>query len=461
MTGFPPEFTELTIRHSVIVNEGSGVLIQPASSEYSYIFTAKHVLTEERHISGEDVIVEIETTNIKIIDHNDQVLTVIEQYLHETLDAAILKVDYQEDLPITAYSNYQVDPPILRLWGFPKKRRLSSSFRDRLQCYNLNLIPSTGPLLTYRNESFADYSDVEGCSGCGVFYLDASHVDKRIFVAGIECSMPGEAVRMQHDHIQCVPIYVFNEIIEHYKLAELKPLHLTGFQHLRGDLFPKKYYENSVLDFQHQQILPFLNSIRTHCNRSLAKVTFTPGQLLQDYPDKFTVGGRPSYELEDENCWSKFLELLTLLSLVNDRGFDQLFPDEIFKEFKVVYIRSKKSWFVHFRDVLNLDTTALDPGGKIVLFLDDTPGKCAVIAKEDIDSCVRDISNTSDNPDLIDAAQSIQKNGHTMIHWVNLHDELIFKRRSELQNIESAKAKKNKIQELYGQYLKFKEVINE
>lgn len=443
------EVNDALKRHSVIVSEGSGVLIQPASDEYSYILTAKHVVEGK----SED--------EVDVVDTYDKKIGILGLYLHGNLDAAIIKIEPQDNLSLTAFSDCHALPPRLKLRGFPgKKRENGRSCLEQLEAYDLLHVDSSSTHWTYRNESQAPYDDVKGCSGGGVFYSESYSKLNEVFIAGVEYELTGEGDRLEHDHIGCVPICVFDDIIDSHNLAALKPLHLSGFQHLYKGIFPQKYYENSVLPFEYRQFLPLLNSIRNHCNRSLAGLTFAPQQLLQEHPDKFSVGGRPPYELEDENCWCKFLEFLTLVSLVNERGFDQINPGEVFKEFKVVYIRSEQSWHVHFEDVLNLDTTGLEPNGKIILFFNDTPDRCAVIPKEQIDRCVRKIDETGD-PDFIDAANAIRRDGHTMIHWFTLHDELIFRRRNELENLVGTAEYQTKIQELYNQYLRFKEVVRE
>jgi hypothetical protein len=443
MMTIPKQIFDSMARHSVMVNEGSGVLIQPACENYCYILTAKHV------IEGKSI------DQILISSTIDETITAIDVYKHSSLDAAIIKVEPVADLSISAYSDHQKIPQILRLRGFSGKVRAhGKSCLEQLTSYDLELKNAQEYYWEYRNLSFGPHDNIEGCSGGGVFYFDQQSTDCKVYIAGVEYEVADHSDGMEHQHLGCIPISVFNEIIAAKQLADLKPFHLLDFKPLSAGMFPRSYYQH-IVQFEHAKFEPLLNWVKAHCNRNLVNFSTTPLQIISDFERQLSVDGRNSIELEDKACWEKFLEFLTLISIVNDKEFEELKPDELFNEFKVVYLRSSKPWTEHFSEVLTVDTSALAENGKILLFFNDVKGESAVIPKDLVDSCITNISGARTDFGAIDAAETIQKKGHTLIHWASLHDENIFSQREELKDLTGSEKGLVKVKELYSQYLEF------
>ncbi len=448
----PQKIFDAMARHSVMVNEGSGVLIQAASEEYCYVLTAKHV------VEGKAI------EQIDITDTKDEKITPIEVYYHSAhgLEAAIIKVEPQTELIISAYADMGEVPELLRLRGFSGKvRAQGKSCLEQLKSYDLHLI-NPNPSQTfweYRNASFAPYDDIKGCSGGGVFCLVQKSSDCEAFLAGIEFEIVDHSDGMEHQHLGCIPVFVFNEIIAANQLAVLKPLHLNDFKYLSGGMFPLSYYQH-ILPFERDKFAPLLNWVKTHCNRNLQNFSLTPLQILSDFDRYLCIDGRNSIELEDKVCWERYLEFLTLVSIANDKNFEELNPEDLFNEFRVVYLRSCEPWTVHFEEVLTVDTSSLSGNGKILLFFNDVKGENAVIPKDQVDSCITNIFGARSDTGAIDAAETIRKKGHTLIHWASLHDENIFSQRNELQDIKEPETGLVKVRELYRQYLEFQERLN-
>ena len=444
----PQQIFDAMARHSVMVNEGSGVLIQPASEEYCYVLTAKHVI--------EGLLIE----QIIISSTIDEEITAIDVYEHSSLDAAVIKVAPLADPSISVYSDHHNVPKEVSLRGFPGKVRThGKSCLDQLKSYDLHLINAGQNYWEYRNASYAPHDNIAGCSGGGVFYLDQQGADCDVYLAAVEYEVVDHSDGMEHQHLGCIPVFVFNEIIAANHLAELKPAHLSSFRTLSEGMFPQRYYQH-ILPFERDKFKPLLNWVKTHCRRELTNFLVTPLEILSDFNSYLCIDGRNSIELEDKACWEKFLEFLTLVSIVNNKEFEDLKPEELFNEFKVVYLRTSKPWTEHFKEVLTVDTSSLSGNGKILLFFNDVKGENAVIPKDQVDSCITDIFGARSDIGAIDAAETIRKEGHTLIHWASLHDENIFCQRDELKDIGEPELGLVKVRELYRQYLEFQEGLN-
>jgi len=91
---------------------GSGCLIQTTHSIYSFIFTAKHCLTENQLIDKENIII----TRDKI---NDSIpLKVIDVFLHEELDIAVILIEKINGLRLTPFVNPTKELQVY-LFGYP------------------------------------------------------------------------------------------------------------------------------------------------------------------------------------------------------------------------------------------------------------------------------------------------------------------------------------------------------
>ena len=79
-------------RHTVKVNNGSGVLIQPMSPDYAYVLTAKHCLQLDKDDSSSAFIL-----NHRVLYFDGAELPVLGFICHDTKDVAILIVSPKPD----------------------------------------------------------------------------------------------------------------------------------------------------------------------------------------------------------------------------------------------------------------------------------------------------------------------------------------------------------------------------
>ena len=91
---------------------GSGCIVQPNNSDYSFIFTAKHCLTENDIVDN----AKISVTSTNITDTNQ---IIIRQVLFDNeFDIAVIQIDKLKEIETSKFTNPQKDLPI-QLFGFP------------------------------------------------------------------------------------------------------------------------------------------------------------------------------------------------------------------------------------------------------------------------------------------------------------------------------------------------------
>lgn len=116
------------IKNSTVkVMEGSGVIICPFTDEYSYIFTAKHVINE----------IDIDDIHIESVNGLD--IRVLDKLEHNDIDLAILKVSKVAEGIHFYESNYKNFSQNLKLYGYPEQNRHQEKVIDQLGSYNCEL----------------------------------------------------------------------------------------------------------------------------------------------------------------------------------------------------------------------------------------------------------------------------------------------------------------------------------
>lgn len=159
------------LRHfSVVVNNGSGCIFQPSSSEYSYIFTVKHNLRENEEIKVSRTYEDFKSNiHVKVVNY----------FTHDKKDYAIIqteKIENPEDFKIHI-GNFVRNTEVI-ISGFPNYKRVDknqSEFRTSLNAkvettrknpheYDLTLDKSASTFNAGAGEN------VIGYSGSGIFY---------------------------------------------------------------------------------------------------------------------------------------------------------------------------------------------------------------------------------------------------------------------------------------------------
>jgi len=148
---------------------GSGCIIQPNNSDYTFIFTAKHCLTENETIDN----AKISITSRYIADTNPIVIHQV--LLDNELDIAVIQIDKLTEIELSKFTNPQKDLPI-QLFGFPHLLKGESqilsgkiSFRNE----NHSDVEFSNTQITF-DKSTPD--TIKGFSGSGIFHENSENV---------------------------------------------------------------------------------------------------------------------------------------------------------------------------------------------------------------------------------------------------------------------------------------------
>lgn len=438
--------SDLIKKHIVIVDNGSGVLVQPMTEEYSYILTAKHnILVDYKNCESENKAL----GDIKIKTLSAATLQVREIHCHQTLDIAVICIDfYPEEIKVYPYQESLRMNDEVWLYGYPSTRRVAEDFGISNYKLNIQDYYESEKKISLRNEDMAPIEDVCGYSGGGLFKINEAQ--DQAFLIGIENAM--ENITEQHERLQGIPISAFSDLLEVNKLAPLKPLHLADFKHLHKNIFQLRDCVNPANFFEVQS---FLYQI---ANKNFQTTNIKPYDILNKLKERLVVHQRNNSELEEKELWIAILELLVITKLVDSiEQWNEIYIRSLFKSYRFIYINSQKGWKSHLQDIVSTNTEGLDPDGKVLLIIGGNLPNDPVIPLSFIKKCIPDISKGLD-AEAIDNVRHTISDDITIIHWLKLHEKCIADKEldyKDLNLIEHENDIRNMLKNDYTVYLKF------
>ena len=437
--------------HTVIVDDGSGVLIQPMTSEYSYVLTARHNLrVDSEDESGIKSSIDKEVSTIKIFTSDDNVgqpsLTALDFYLHETLDIAIIRIAFKAELSI--YPEQEVLQPGIEVWlhGYPGiKRKNNTEIKDQLDSYDLYTHDISPIKIKFRNTSDASIDSIKGFSGGGVFRINSERT--AAYLVGIEYGM--DDTKANHERLACVPIKQFNHIIEQNDLAPLKPIHLTNFNHIKDGIF---HYDNCHDPNNLQSVTGLLTD---NAAEKLLNCDITPNDILHLFEEQLRVHQQNSSELEKKGLWIAFLELISIIDTIAPQNTWNIdFIKLLFKFYRIIYIDSNKGWKCHLPTVYSTKVNGLKPNGRILLVTGgekpDSPDALSVLHEKALPNIFNALQG-----EAIDNARHTFQNKIPIIHLPKLHDVCIVNKEWEYAGLNRVMHGQDIVKMLTEDYDKF------
>jgi hypothetical protein len=347
-------------KHTVKVNDGSGVLIQPMSADYAYVLTAKHCLkTNVDDLNSAFIkphkVYSIEGTEIPVID----------VICHDTKDMAILIIASKPDHELMVNCDPLQVNDRLTLCGFPKDRR---GMDDEYSAFQYRFSHYMGGRLSLSSDvSGVVQSNVVGFSGGGLFTLGSQ--DKPILLCAIETRMDGNTTTEYHGNISAITIDEFEQLIGdpsksylNKPLAPLLPLHLSNFEHLC------KFSFDVSRGWANDDGLTLVQGCLRNTATEGIKVNLYPHELLVKFEKILKVHRRPKSESRSRGLWVSLLELLTISILVDKpEVVDIEYVESMFGSRRLMYIGESGVWREYLSDILQSRLESQNQDGIIVV----------------------------------------------------------------------------------------------
>jgi hypothetical protein len=404
--------TNIAKRHAVIVSDGSGVLIQPATEEYSYVLTAKHVVDSFIDVGKIDVFT-LENKKVEVID----------TLIHPKFDVAILKVPKQEDLDLIRYTLDSKLNETLWLYGFPKRKRGNRDTKTKLDSYHLTIHDIDDDKLSIRNTEPSNYEDVEGYSGGALCRLDENL--NLVFLVGIENQM--DDAEALNGRMCGTPISIYAEYLVENNWAALDPLHLISFKYSQDKIFKSLTLEREESLNCLRQFLKLLldsNNIKT-------SDVITPRGIITRFKKLLLAYKQIIHVLHQSELWVWFLEFLSIQLLLsppqkNKLDWEAEYLDDIFSSFRFVYAHEKVNYKrILSQLILPTDLSGMNAECKIIIFANGQHPPSPILALNVQERTLTDISLGLERPADITIVMKNQGMTNPIIHWPKLSEDCL------------------------------------
>ncbi|WP_146038484.1 MULTISPECIES: ABC-three component system protein [unclassified Pseudomonas] len=335
---------EKILSRAVIVNHGSGVIVQPMTSEYTYILTAKHNLPTDNATIRDHLWREI--PNGRILRHPDA-----------SVDCAIIILPKQTELSFTRYNGPSVPPRTVAVTvGFPTNRRNKSDVDDRFKLQDGTTSPSIRGKCVFTSEVHLDIDSVEGFSGGGLYVLSADGLDAHLL--GVQAAMdettePGRS--------KCFDLTWFDSMLQSHTLPPLAPSFLQCFSRLNEQSFNFNVWEEKNVEELRIELHKLASEL-------VASGIPAPHTILEKHHADLLVNGESEQTLFDEDLWIAYIEFLIICAIIDNTNLiDNNYLEHIEKTRRFVYLSKTDNWLRHYRAILETGKRLIGNMGTIIV----------------------------------------------------------------------------------------------
>lgn len=398
--------------HSVIVADGSGVLIQPSSNTYSYILTAKHVVQDG------DSIKSCQDINVELVGRGR--IEIEACVTHESRDAAILKTKTLVDSTIIRSIDTAKYEDKAIFSGFPATRR-GRAPEERLHNYSGAVVSVDKDLFTLALNGVPDVSQITGSSGGGVY----SVTDDEPYLIGVEFKMEGNPAKEPNGRVLCMSLSVFDEIIQlNEGYGKLYPDYLQCFSSVATHTFK---FEGVGLPQSVEYVRNKLHAVASALHQ---KNIPPPSQLYEMYKENYLIKGRPNQDLFEIKLWISFLEFIVICSLLDNlEELDIQYFNPQKKQRRFLFSGSKENWLHQLESIYSSDFRGLEKGGVIVVSTAMYNGRFGP-SELKMEQVVGDISRAPTKGPKIDVGRNPFED-YTLVHMDGLHEKCVVQKEDE------------------------------
>ncbi|MDP5542486.1 hypothetical protein P3769_15435 [Pseudomonas aeruginosa] len=412
-----PDFTEKIRAHVVTVSTGSGVIIQPAHAEYTYILTAKHVIE-----TGKNTGIYLPHQDIVVTKYNGGVISLRDRKICNVTDLAILISNERLDVEIQpAISKPQRGDKVL-FYGYPQTRR-GTAHDDRLREYGGEVTESPPDKFTLMLNGQPEWAEVAGSSGGGIFTI----IGDDIFLCGVESRVEGNVGREFHGKVICSSMSAVESLIEKEGLPKIYPVAMSSFVGLVERTF--EYYNRTELPDNLNFLKGKLHDLANDLGLDGA---ISPLDLYRKFQSGLLIKNSPEQELYSTELWVSYLEYLVISCLVDDvQNVNITYVSDNNARRRFLYSADKNVWARRLMDIFKSDFRGLKRKGKIVISTGDVAANMQVM-KPTLDGIVPNIGRSGSSELMVDAGISNPAKEFDVYHLTGLHRECILRNEYDL-----------------------------
>lgn len=456
--------------YSIMVGGGSGVIYQPATTDYTYVLTAKHIFFDttnngqgeelEEKKDGEKIEINRLFKNGDIWDSNSFEFTIqknINYFPHDNVDCAILKIDYIPDFDNINIEDNNENVADFLISGFPAKLRSSDTLTQKYSNYKVDRFISDNNQscrLQLENATLM-VTDIKGMSGCGVLRLNNNNLS----IIGIQSEVPAAVANGQIDY---VPMKYFNEIVYKFpaQLNVLLPPYISNFSFLKDKIF------NINAGVDDHEIVFTRNFLKSKSDQ-IIKSDITPVLIKDFFKERLLLNNKDLSTLNDQVVYATWLEFLVIMNIARNKvhSFSEL--EDLFNTIRLIYKNTNSQWqgSEFLKECMECDLNNLQDNATVLIKTDTLPEKTKInhyrIEKGSMVSDINHLRKEYQNGNLGDVfiddaaveAKEFVFDKYTFIHFEFLKKFLIVENSHDFKdfNMNNQAELLQKLNSIYGE----------
>lgn len=370
-------------RYTVILGGGSGVLFQPLDENKTYILTAKHNLYKnigEGRNKSTELLDKIDFSYSNNQD-NPIKFTIIkgENYFeHENADAAIIVLDENLGFNQIFINERKSNFKEFSLTGYPEIKRKAEDKYDKYLISDLTNSDDEKIILRL-DVNHLDNDQITGFSGGGIIKINGDS----LLLAGIQSKTP---IGPCNGQINVVPINKFIEIVNENNLSKLIPNYFSKIDLLI----------NSIIEFN------LTNPIVLAKFQAAFKIQSKQIKCeLKDFYNNDIIykSSILKSSVRSKSFWLSFIEYALIISLLEDKDFNEDLFLKISRHRKFVFSDSSENIYNVYKDVAHFASENIENDCQVLLATKDIP-KTEKTRRMSMDKVPKNIFNVDDNESI-------------------------------------------------------------
>jgi len=410
----------------VIVNNGSGCIVQPEDDAYSYVLTAKHNLEDSKtKVFALDRLYRFVLENgnwrkIAVEKFSNNKTTYYFPHPDEDKDTAIIKIKKVSGLDkIIRLDDLEEERTGYSLCGYPDIRKTdSSTYRIDM---NVTIFGTSEHEYREGHIPNALYKELVGQSGGPILKIK----DNYLLLAGIQNKMISEEEEM--GRVAFSTLASFDEIIAAYpkRLSALHPPYYQSFTFLKEQIME---LDGSLDNIEYTQC--FLRNI----TNTIAENPLTPKIIRNHFKERLLVKGEDNSSFYQQGMWAAWLEFLIVMKIIGQDPKTEEDLDELFNRYRVIYSSSKEDWSKIMMDIVCSDFVGLKENACLIVAHEKKPAKTIIKKGTIIPNLARSVQRSQMN---IDEGISHPFKEFTFIHIHAFQRDCILENEEEYSQFDS------------------------
>ncbi|HDC4525825.1 hypothetical protein QTN38_009830 [Enterobacter cloacae subsp. cloacae] len=391
---------ELTVSYAVKINGGSGVLVGALSQEYTYVFTAKHVVGTRNQVTRNGI-------PIRILNG---------PFLHPSLDCAILQVEFQPDVTQRHWIGEISATAAVSFVGYPNTNT-GTTTPYKIYIGQLNSV--NNDLLVCNLDNGPQQEAIAGMSGGGIYHIYNGYP----YLLGVEYRMDDEDENLRWGRIRCISLKPYESILAANSLAFIAPSFMKCFSQLKDDIF----HFNAA---RPENVLQLNNKLREYAQALIDAGLPPPHDFMLKQQKKLLVGHEPHGAILNRDLWVAYFEFVIVCVLIDEpENIDGEYLSGLESRRRFVYSSSNAHWIRHLSEMLKAARLALDEHGVMII---NSPQEEAphLPDEDDLEEVIDDIASAPKigaMPRIDDVHGEVYRT-YTVTHMKGLRNEYVLKK---------------------------------